>query len=57
MAWPIREKSVYWDDREPIINQMKISMKRFYLLALAAALAFAGCGKDKDEKIPPPDGR
>lgn len=33
---------------------MKISMKRFYLLALAAALAFAGCGKDKDEKIPPP---
>lgn len=36
---------------------MKISMKRFYLLALAAALAFAGCGKDKDEKIPPPDGR
>ena len=29
-------------------------MKRFYLLALAAALAFAGCSKDEDEKFPPP---
>ena len=28
-------------------------MKRFYLLALAAALAFAGCSKDEDEKFPP----
>ena len=29
-------------------------MKPFYLLALAAALAFAGCSKDEDENFPPP---
>ena len=29
-------------------------MKPFYLLTLAAALAFAGCGKDKEENLPPP---
>ncbi len=29
-------------------------MKPFYLLALAATLAFAGCKKDKDENFPPP---
>ena len=29
-------------------------MKPFYLLALAATLSFAGCGKDEDEKFPPP---
>ena len=29
-------------------------MKPFYLLAVAATLAFAGCKKDKDENFPPP---